>query len=59
MKNNKTVINQIEKELEKEKFKLNALQFNFCMSRQERLDKAKELTATIRHYERDLARMCR
>lgn len=56
---NKTKVNVIDRELEKEKFKLRALAYNFQMSTEQRRAKATEITNTIRQYERDLARICR
>ena len=56
---NKTKVNVIERELEKEKFKLRALAYNFQMSTEQRQAKATEITNTIRQYERDLAKICR
>lgn len=56
---NNTKVNVIERELEKEKFKLRALAYNFQMTIAERQAKAIEIADTIRQYERDLARICR
>ena len=56
---NKTKINVIERESEKEKFKLSALAFNFQMTTEQRRAKAAEIADTIRQYERDLAKICR
>ena len=56
---NKTKVNVIERELEKEKFKLRALAYNFQMSTEQRQAKVTEIADTIRQYERDLAKICR
>ena len=56
---NKTKVNVIERELEKAKFKLRALAYNFQMSTEQRKAKAAEIANTIRQYERDLAKICR
>ena len=56
---NKTKVNVIERELEKEKFKLRALAYNSQMSTEQRRAKAAEIADTIRQYERDLAKICR
>lgn len=56
---NNTKVNVIERELEKEKFKLRALAYNFQMTTAERQAKAIEITNTIRQYEQDLASICR
>ena len=56
---NKTKVNVIERELEKVKFILRALAYNFQMTTEQRQAKATEIANTIRQYERDLARMCR
>ena len=56
---NKTKVNVIERELEKEKFKLRDLAYNFQMSTEQRQAKATEIADTIRQYERDLAKICR
>ena len=56
---NKTKVNVIERELEKEKFKLRALAYNFQMTTEQRQAKAAEIANTIRQYERDLAKICR
>ena len=56
---NKTKVNVIERELEKEKFKLRALAFDCQMATEQRRAKATEIADTIRQYERDLAKICR
>ena len=56
---NNTKVNVIERELEKEKFKLRALAYNFQMTIAERQAKAIEITNTVRQYEQDLASICR
>ena len=56
---NITKVNVIERESEKEKFKLRALAYNFQMSTEQRLSKRAEIAETNRQYERELAKICR